>query len=1368
MKKLIAVVLAMGILFSELFAMAAMVDRTMTPYPAFAEKTPAKNIFKIVGSDEEFILLDNTKDGYFVLTKGVYSSKPFDPDNTHKFDVEDTNNVAYYLNHEFKEEGYLPKGILDNINEQKEWLTEAGTADGPCPTDFKQVFGIGLLSQSEWEKYAGSFGGKDDITGNGWWLRSPRGISGAKNIALMAYLPILGTTMGWDAFAALPLRPCFYLNKDFFTKVKLQTGGLGSNVKKAVLSNVSAEQLAALGYTEKEINDLNDNAIDLIEDFSFSHPEVIGNFYFKNELKFGVEMSISWRERKKYVLRTEVDGVRKSEQTVMLTPNHRVTIPIELMDSAYGIHNLSIKIMDGERLAKEFNYTYAVITQTKDQFMDWYNHRGFSIHYGQENNSNSRDTKLLKKLGVTSLRDGVDWAKIERTKGVLSPERSNQFIPELKQNGINLILTLYFNNNLYSGLDASKVADSTKYGPKTKHEFEGFANYGAFLAKNYPYIRIFQIWNEPFGNGFWKPDKSPEDYTYMMQLAAREIWKERPDAVISGGSLGSSHIDFLETMAADDGYSYFDSVSYHVYIYPQLADERYEEATIDFVNKMNMELGGWKPLGVTETGWPTQLGERGVTVEQQAIETVKQYVHSAIQGLKYNTIYDFRNDGRDINNREHNFGVVDKDFNAKPAAISSKYHLEMTAGAVYIGSLHLNDTIELHGYLKDGKLLLIAWTKGENEILDLDGALKNACYTDMYGNSVQYGAQPVLGEKPMYIQNVAEGLIFRIAADEIMRDMDAFSEFYRDKASAAELEFVKSQKEKIAVLLADGTVPDESAIVAYLENFYQEMSALPIKRSGSSDAALSSEMYMLHLMGENVADLLLWQGYRGAELPYRKNFYAAKEELFSQMRQGEKQVVGGRYRYTNAMVKFAELYYINEAESAVKDSLDSPMKQSFITVRSYLADKVLQIAENFRTVESISSDNFLVQIPTSQRNFYNFAENTVEISLYNFGEKDYSGKVVLEDSDGGVVFESAAQMQAGNSGVLPVTFELRNNTADGTKYMLKLYDSEGGLLKSSPITAKIQNRATMRLKEAETKLEQLNSITVEVNNTFNAGLKGTVQITPPDGWSLAETEQSFSVAEMKTAEVTFTVSGKSRTPFNQYAFDITVRDDKGDLLASGKKPLQFPIAVKARAAIETDAFQGNIDDWSDAYPVYLGAPEDPSDEEAWTQSNVAARVYTKWDEENLYVLYDVNDDAHHQGNNGGERIWDGDSIQISLDCGNEKTVNYDKNDYELGFAKAESGDVGYVWTHPDVTQTGVLEECYIKIIRDDNNKRTRYLVRLPQTFISAMQLKSGNIFGMNYAVHDADLTTRERMFEVTEGTIYSKNPSKYYNWRLEN
>lgn len=1367
MKKLIAMVLAMGILFLELSAMAAMVDRTMTPYPAFEEKTPAKNIFKIDGSNEEFILLDNTKDGYFVLTKGVYGSKPFDPDNTHKFDVEDTNNVAYYLNHAFKEEGYLPEEILANINEQKEWLTEAGTANGPCPTDFTQVFGIGLLSQTEWEKYAGSFGGKDDITGNGWWLRSPRGISGAKNIALMAYLPVLGTTMGWDAFAALPLRPCFYLNKDFFSKVKLQTEGLGSSVKKTVLAAASDEQLTAVGYTEKEIRDLKDNAIDLIEEFSFSHPDVTGNFYFKNELKFEVSMLISWRERKKYILRTEVDGVCKSEQTVMVTPNYKADIPIVLTDSPYGIHNLTIKIMDGERLAKEFNYTYAVITQTGEQFMDWYNHRGFAMHYGQENSSNSGDTALLKKLGITSIRDGVDWAKIERTKGALSEERSNQFIPELEKNDINLILTLLFNNNLYSGIDASKVPDSTKYGPKTKHEFDGFANYSAFLAKKYPHIRIFQIWNEPFGNGFWKPEKSPEDYTYMMQIAAHEIWKERPDAAISGGSLGASEIDFLKTMAANDGYSYFDSVSYHIYIYPQLADDRYEAATLGFVNKMNMELGGWKPLGVTETGWPTQLGERGVTVEQQAIETVKQYVHSAVQGLKYNTIYDFRNDGRDINNREHNFGVVDKDFNAKPAAISSKYLLEMTAGAVYIGSLHLNDTIELHGYLKNGELLLIAWTKGDNEILDLGDGLKNARYTDMYGNPLQYGARPVLGEEPMYIQNAEDALIFRIAENEIKRDMDAFSEFYQNNA-AAELEFVKAQKEKLAALLAGGDAPKEADITAYLENFYRELSALPAKGSGGGDTALSSKMYMLHLMGESTANLLLWKGYRGAELPFRQDFYAAKDELLNQMQNDEKQVVGGKYRYANAMIKFAELYYINEAERAEKDALDSPMKQPFITVRGYLADKVLQIAEAFRTAEKPSSDDFLIQLPTSQRDFYNFAENTVEVSLYNYGAKDYAGKVVLEDSEGGVVFEAEAQMEAGKSGVLPVTFSLRNNTADGSKYVLKLYGSDGGLLKSAPITAKIQNRATMQLKEAETKLEQLNSITVKVNNTFNAGLKGTVQITPPDGWSLAETEQSFSVAEMKTAEVTFTVSGKSRKPFNQYAFDITVKDDKGDLLASGKQPLQFPIAVKARAPIETDAFQGNIDDWSDAYPVYLGAPDDPDSEEAWSQSNVAARVYTKWDEENLYVLYDVNDDAHHQGNNGGERIWDGDSIQISLDCGNDKTVGYDKNDYELGFAKAESGDVGYVWTNPDSTQTGVLKECYVKIIRDDNNKHTRYLVKLPQTFLSAMQLKSGNIFGVNYAVHDADLTTRERMFEVTEGTIYSKNPSKYYTWHLEN
>ena len=41
-------------------------------------------------------------------------------------------------------------------------------------------------------------------------------------------------------------------------------------------------------------------------------------------------------------------------------------------------------------------------------------------------------------------------------------------------------------------------------------------------------------------------------------------------------------------------------------------------------------------------------------------------------------------------------------------------------------------------------------------------------------------------------------------------------------------------------------------------------------------------------------------------------------------------------------------------------------------------------------------------------------------------------------------------------------------------------------------------------------------------------------------------------------------------------------------------------------------------------------PDDPTDKEDWAKSNVAARCFFKWDEDNLYLLADVYDDTLHQ------------------------------------------------------------------------------------------------------------------------------------------
>ena len=46
------------------------------------------------------LLLDVDEEGFFCTTKEFYGTQPFDPNGTGKFDIEDENNIAYWLNND--------------------------------------------------------------------------------------------------------------------------------------------------------------------------------------------------------------------------------------------------------------------------------------------------------------------------------------------------------------------------------------------------------------------------------------------------------------------------------------------------------------------------------------------------------------------------------------------------------------------------------------------------------------------------------------------------------------------------------------------------------------------------------------------------------------------------------------------------------------------------------------------------------------------------------------------------------------------------------------------------------------------------------------------------------------------------------------------------------------------------------------------------------------------------------------------------------------------------------------------------------------------------------------------------------------------
>ena len=260
-----AIILAAFIMQTFSVAFAAPVALTTARVKGWCEKSPSENIFKLADYPDEFILLESNDEGYFVLTKSLYGTIYFNENTTGKFDADDPNSTAYWLNGEFLENGNggkkLPQPITDNLVE-REWLTEAGAAGSSFPEDYYSKAKIAYLSNAEWLKYTMKVGFGDDTSASYYFLRSTSG----EPTETSAKILIINTKISQGRYIAKTaayskltrqygVRPCFYLPKDFFERVKVDMYTAGDNVRAEIIKNSDKDGLEKL-YSKKELNKL--------------------------------------------------------------------------------------------------------------------------------------------------------------------------------------------------------------------------------------------------------------------------------------------------------------------------------------------------------------------------------------------------------------------------------------------------------------------------------------------------------------------------------------------------------------------------------------------------------------------------------------------------------------------------------------------------------------------------------------------------------------------------------------------------------------------------------------------------------------------------------------------------------------------------------------------------------------------------------------------------------------------------------------------------------------------------------------------------------------------------------------------------------
>ena len=794
MKRLVYIIISMTLLLTGGMPFAARAETAIEgpvtvpagPVGNWVRDTPRENLFRLEPGGEEFVLLDsdssNAASAFYVLAESLYGTmyydtspgagKPYDsvtnPNSGQKFDPSSATNIAQWLNGPFAQEGNvqngvtrkLPQAILDNLDRGHVWRTECGDDSTNCSQQlcggnkyYDVTAGITLMSMHEFQAYAGKFGVLDkdgDLrlggNGNGWWLRT----CNRDGVTILRHVSALPGSLGvWNNGAAKPdrmlgVRPQFYLGRDFFQKVKIDPYYLGKNVKEAIAATCTKADLEALSYTADEIASImdtainSDNRITLAEDSSFvaidGAPSV--------KVKIG-----NMQKDAQYVIRYSAPGIAEQAFNFPMDYAETEEKTCTFAFPEAGVYTAQITVLRNGEQAAAFSPQVAFIQSTEAAGRYDFLQKGAATHYSF-GNTELNDVAYLKACGIQTVRDEILWKSVERTAGVYDFTYFDSYINALTQNGISFIAILGYENALYC-----------EGAPEDARSLEGFAKYAAAVAKHYPMIQRFEIWNEPDLAAFWGREPNAAEYAALVRAASEQIKKVRPDAEIFGGVTTCASFDYMTQLMNLGMYACVDGISFHPYVHPQKADS----GTIERMMQGNMQLaddsGGFKPVGISETGWSTDTGSRGSDEAKQAAETVKELVLSDEQAMRFNMIYDFRNDGMDPGNMEHNFGLLKKDFMPKLAYFAFQNFNNTLHGAKYCGKIQITDKINGYVYNRQGMPIVVAWGKGDGNPLPADTAQE---IRNLYGKTT---TADVIGTQPVYLLGMDRSVLTRSIAN---------------------------------------------------------------------------------------------------------------------------------------------------------------------------------------------------------------------------------------------------------------------------------------------------------------------------------------------------------------------------------------------------------------------------------------------------------------------------------------------------------------------------------------------------------------------------------------------------------------------------
>ncbi len=325
---------------------------------------------------------------------------------------------------------------------------------------------------------------------------------------------------------------------------------------------------------------------------------------------------------------------------------------------------------------------------------------------------------------------GLEWTRVDLHWDRHEPRKDQYRLGEL--DGVLQALGEEQLRSVFYLVGSAPHATSAPAGSPTPDQYPPkdpllFAKTMAMLAKRYPGVDAWQVWNEPNLPSFWRPHEDAEGYGRLLLpsvQALRQVVPEKP--VVMGGMAYYSQMPVKGGLMIEElgklGVQRLNTViAYHPYSQKPENDEPGSNDFIMRARELNATLRSVKvpAIWATEWGWSSYSGPKElqeIIGEQGQADYVLRRL-ALMSALDYDRVFLFALSDLDsrASARDQHYGLLDLQGQPKPVYLALQRFLKLTGPRLQPAQQpHLSsvpeDLYSIAWQREDGRHLWLFWS----------------------------------------------------------------------------------------------------------------------------------------------------------------------------------------------------------------------------------------------------------------------------------------------------------------------------------------------------------------------------------------------------------------------------------------------------------------------------------------------------------------------------------------------------------------------------------------------------------------------------------------------------------------------------------